>query len=213
MPDNPATSGQTGHSAHTARPLCRILRSAHPAPHRCSRRWRRWTGGVQSSAPFCPWQAGQKPPVLLLHCPGRQRRWPRPGSGWALFQHGTGNGNALLLAAGKIHALGADDRMDALRELLHDIHALCSFQCCQHLGFGGLRPTQTDVVQNAALEQAAVLEHKGNGVHQLFLGDVPHIRSAHPDAAALHIKEPADKVCQRGFSAAGGAYKATVCPG
>ena len=97
--------------------------------------------------------------------------------------------------------------MDARRELLHDIHALCSFQCCQHLGFGGLRPTQTDVVQNAALEQAAVLEHKGNGVQQFFLGDIPHIRSAHPDAATLHIKEPADKVCQRRFAAAGGAYK------
>ena len=47
---------------------------------------------------------------------------------------------------------------------------------------------------------------KGNGVHQFFLGDIPHIRSAHPDAAALHIEEPVDKVCQRGF-AAGGAYK------
>ena len=97
--------------------------------------------------------------------------------------------------------------MDARRELLHNIHALCSFQCCQHLGLGGLRSAQTDVIQNAALEQAAVLEHKGDGIHPFFLGDVPHIRSAHPDAAALHIKEPADKVCQRGFSAAGGAYK------
>ena len=124
-----------------------------------------------------------------------------------IFQHGAGNGNALLLAAGKIHALGADDRVDARRELFHDIHALCSFQHRQHLGFGGLRPTQTDVVQKATLEQAAVLEYKGDGVHQLFLGDVPHIRSAHPDAAALHIKEPADKVCQCGFAAAGGAYK------
>ena len=47
-----------------------------------------------------------------------------------IFQHGTGNGNALLLAAGKIHALGADDRMDARRELFHDIHALCSLQRC-----------------------------------------------------------------------------------
>ena len=129
-----------------------------------------------------------------------------------IFQHGAGNGNALLLAAGKIHALGADDRMDARRELFHNIHALCSFQCCQHLGFGGLRPTQTDVVQNAALEQTAVLEHKGDGIHQLFLGDSPHIRSAHPDAATLHIKEPADKVCQRGFAAAGGAYKSHRLP-
>ena len=61
--------------------------------------------------------------------------------------------------------------------------------------------------RTAYLEQAAVLEHKGNGVHQFFLGDIPHIRFAHPDAAALHIEEPVDKVCQRGFAAAGGAYK------
>ena len=97
--------------------------------------------------------------------------------------------------------------MDARRELFYNIHALRGFQRCQHLGFGGLRSAQTDIIQNAALEQAAVLEHKGDGIHQLFLGDIPHIRSAHPDAAALHIKEPADKVCQRGFSAAGRAYK------
>ena len=124
-----------------------------------------------------------------------------------IFQHGAGNGNALLLAAGQIHALGANDGMDARRELFYNIHTLRRFQRCQHLGFGGLRSAQTDVIQNAALEQAAVLEHKGDGIHQLFLGDIPHIRSAHPDAAALHIKEPADKVCQRGFSAAGGTYK------
>ena len=115
--------------------------------------------------------------------------------------------NALLLAAGQIHALGANDGMDARRELFYNIHALCGFQRCQHLGLGGLRSAQTDVIQNAALEQAAVLEHKGDGIHQFFLGDIPHIRSAHPDAATLHIKEPADKVCQRRFAAAGGAYK------
>ena len=82
-----------------------------------------------------------------------------------------------------------------------------AFSTASTSAFGGLRPTQTDVVQKATLEQAAVLEYKGDGVHQLFLGDVPHIRSAHPDAAALHIKEPADKVCQRRFSAAGRTYK------
>jgi len=97
--------------------------------------------------------------------------------------------------------------MDARRELFYNIHALGGLERRQHLGFGGLRSAKTDIIQNAALEQAAVLEHKGDGIHQLFLGDIPHIRSAHPDAAALHIKEPADKVFQRGFSAAGGTYK------
>jgi len=97
--------------------------------------------------------------------------------------------------------------MDARRELFYNIHALRCFQRCQHLGFGCLRSAERDVIQNAALEQAAVLEHKGDSIHQLFLGDCPHIRSAYSDAAALHIKEPADKVCQRGFAAAGGTYK------
>ena len=36
-----------------------------------------------------------------------------------IFQHGAGNGNALLLAAGQIHALGADNGMDARRELFY----------------------------------------------------------------------------------------------
>ena len=100
-------------------------------------------------------------------------------------------------------------------ELFYNILALSSLQRRQHIGFGGLRSAQPDIIQNAALEQAAVLKPpKEMGVHRSSsLWDIPYISSAHPDVSALHIKEPADKVGQRGFAAAGGTYKATVCPG
>ena len=127
-----------------------------------------------------------------------------------IFQHGAGNGNALLLATGKIHALGADDGMDTRRKFLHNIHALCSFQRCQHLCFGGLRSAQTDVVQNAALEQAAVLEHKGNGIHQFFLGDLPHIGSATRTLPLCTSKNRQTRFASVDFPPPEGPTKATV---
>ena len=77
-----------------------------------------------------------------------------------IFQHGARNGNALLLAAGEIHALRADDGMDAVREFFDNIHALRSPQGGKRLCLRGVGPAQLDVVQDAALEQAAVLEHE-----------------------------------------------------
>ncbi len=49
-----------------------------------------------------------------------------------IFQHGPGNGNALLLPAGQMHPLAADDGMDPLREFFNDVHALSRFQGLQN---------------------------------------------------------------------------------
>ena len=122
-----------------------------------------------------------------------------------IFQHGARNGNALLLATGEIHALRADDGVDAVREFFDNIHALRSSQGGKRLCLRGVGPAQLDVVQDAALEQAAVLEHERDRVHQLFLRDIAHVRAADADAAAAHVEEAADEACQRGLAAAGRA--------
>ena len=49
----------------------------------------------------------------------------------------------------------------------------------------------------------AVLEHKGNGVHQLVFVDVLYIDAADGNAAALRVKETGDQCRQRGFASAG----------
>ena len=95
--------------------------------------------------------------------------------------------------------------MDARREFFDDVHALGGFQCGQYLRFGGVGLAQPHIVQNAALEQPTVLEHEGDGVHQLLLGNVPHVRAANADFSAAHVEEANHQAGQGGFAAAGGA--------
>ena len=44
-----------------------------------------------------------------------------------IFQHHAGNGNPLLLAAGKVDTLGADHRIHTIRQFFKDIAALGIF--------------------------------------------------------------------------------------
>ena len=96
------------------------------------------------------------------------------GKGGGLVQHhdgrvlqdGPGQGDALLLAAGEVGPLGADLGVHALGQLFQDIPALGGHQRRQHLLPGGVRAGGPDIFQNGGLEQAAVLEHKGDLVHE-----------------------------------------------
>ena len=124
-----------------------------------------------------------------------------------VLQNSTGNGDPLLLAAGKVHALAANDSVDTLWELFNNIHALGSFQCGKDFFLGGIRPAKPNIVQNSTLEKFTVLEHESHRIHQFFLGNRPHIRTADGYAAALHIEESADETCQCGFAAAGGSHQ------
>ena len=97
--------------------------------------------------------------------------------------------------------------MDARRKFLDDVHALGGFQRCQHLCLRSIGFAQLHIVQDAAFEQAAVLEHEGDSVHQLLFWDVPYICIANADAAAAHIKEPNHQAGQGGLAAAGGTHQ------
>ena len=55
-----------------------------------------------------------------------------------VFQEGPGNGDALLLTAGEVDTLGADDGVESIREFLYNVHALGGFQGCQDLFLGGV---------------------------------------------------------------------------
>ena len=124
-----------------------------------------------------------------------------------VFQHGAGDGQPLGFAAGEVNALRTDDRAHAVRKFLDDVHALRGAECRQHFPIRGVRLAHAHVIQNTALDEAAVLEHEGNRVHQFALVDVLYIRAADGNFAALRVKEAGNERRQRGFSAAGRADK------
>lgn len=54
-----------------------------------------------------------------------------------------------------------------------------------------IRLAHADIVKNAALDEMAVLEHKGNGVHQLIFVDVLYVDAADGNGYHLRAEEAA----------------------
>ena len=97
--------------------------------------------------------------------------------------------------------------MHAVREFLNNIHTLCRTERRQNFLVRGIRLAHADIVKNAALDEMAVLEHKGNGVHQLIFVDVLYVDAADGNATTLRVEEAGDQCRQRGFAAARGSDK------
>ena len=77
------------------------------------------------------------------------------------------------------------------------VHCLGFLDRLGNFFLGGFRPAELHIVKDAALYEAAVLEHKGHRVHQLLLGHRAYIRASDGNAAALHVEEPAHEACKR----------------
>ena len=124
-----------------------------------------------------------------------------------IFQHDTGDGDALLFAPGEIHAFCADHRVDALGQLGNDVIALGLMEYPLYLLAGSVGLGKADIFQNGGFQQAAVLEYIGHGVHQRLLGNILHIDTADLDGTASHIPKPGDQAGHSGLAAPGGAYQ------
>ena len=122
-----------------------------------------------------------------------------------ILQHGAGDGDALLLAAGEIRSPAAQYRVEALRQALDDIHALGFSERFQHFALGGVRLRDAQIVRDGALEQAAVLEDVGHMLHQRLLGNPARVHAANEHLALLRIVESGDQAGHRGLPAAGRA--------
>ena len=139
----------------------------------------------------------------------------RVGKGGGLIQHhngrilqnGTGQGDALLLAAGKIGAVRAYLRVNAVRQLFQNILALGCRQGRKHLLARGLRARRAHIFQNGGLEQAVVLKHKGHLVHQDMGVYLSHIHAAHLHGARSGVPKARDQAGRGGLAAAGRAHQ------
>ena len=80
----------------------------------------------------------------------------------AVCQHGTRDGDALALAAGKLDAAFARDGVEALRQLLDELQGVCLARRLADLLHGGVGPAVGDVLGDGAMEQQRLLRHVGD---------------------------------------------------
>ena len=124
-----------------------------------------------------------------------------------VLQNGPGQGDALLLAAGEVGPLGTDQSVHALGQLLQNVPALGGRQRREHLLPGGVGAGSPDIFKDGCFEQAAVLEHKGDLVHEHMGVDLPHIHAAHLHRAGGGVPEAGDQAGGGSFAAAGGPHQ------
>ena len=115
-----------------------------------------------------------------------------------------GQRHALLLAAGQIGALAADDGIHAVRQLFEDVVTLGGMQRRRDLLAGSVRPRGAHVFEDAGLEQPVVLEYEGHLIHQHMRVGLAHIHAADFYRAGAHIPEAGDQAGRGGLAAAGG---------
>lgn len=132
---------------------------------------------------------------------------------WRVFQHRTGDGNALHLTAREIYALGSHDRIHAARQLSKNIVALRVVQRPQDVFPGRIRLCHAHILQNRGFEQSGILKHKGHRVHQPILCDILYIHASNVHFAAVYIPKPCDYAGKRRYPPSEGPTRATCFPG
>ena len=90
-----------------------------------------------------------------------------------ILQEGTGDGDALTLAAGKSTTILADVRVPFVRQLFGKFLAVCQLCRCKDLLVGGTFAPQTNVFQYRVVKQSHILKHDGIQAHELFRAWLP----------------------------------------
>lgn len=119
----------------------------------------------------------------------------------------------LLLAAGQGRALFADDGLVALLEAGDEFVRLGNPGRRLHGLVACVRISPADIVGNAAGEQLAFLEDKGDLSPEHVQGIFPDVQAADADFPGGRIVKAGDQAAQAGFAAPVAPRIATVSPG
>ena len=124
----------------------------------------------------------------------------------SILQDSPGDGDSLLLAAGKTGATFADDGVIALGQGENEVVATGFLRRSHHFLVGGIGASKLDVIFHRVGKEIDLLKYHGDLIHQVLQSIVLHILTAHKDGAALHIPEPGDEITQCGFPGTAGAH-------
>ena len=123
----------------------------------------------------------------------------------SVLQEGTGDRDALLLAARDGGAALPEHGFVALRQLLDELVAPRPPSRIDDLLVRGIRLAEADVVLNGVVEEIDVLEHHREALHEGVELPFPYIDAAHRHAARTHIPEAGHEVHERRLARPGRA--------
>ena len=129
-----------------------------------------------------------------------------------------GDGDALALAAGQLHAALAHMRLELapsapVGEPLDEVRRMGLARCRDHRLVAGLRPPVEDVLLDRAVQQGRVLRHHGDLRAQALLLDAGDVLAVDQDAPLLRLEEAQEQVDERGLADAGAADEADLLAG
>ena len=113
------------------------------------------------------------------------------------FENGTGDGNALLLAARELEAAFTHHRVVALRQRHHEVVDLGKAGRLFDLGIAGAGTAIGDVVADGVVEEHGILRHHAECTAQAFLGHALDVLPVDADAARGDIVETEDEARDR----------------
>ena len=122
-----------------------------------------------------------------------------------VLQEDAGDGDALLLAAGKLDAALADIGVEAVLQSEDEPLGTGQAGRFDDLFAGGTGLAVGDVIRHRAAEQIHVLLDDADVLAQALQGDMLDVLPVDVDVAAGHIIEAGNEVAQRRLAAAGGA--------
>ena len=126
-----------------------------------------------------------------------------------------GDGDALALTAGQLHAALAHMRLELapsapVGEPLDEVRGMRLARCRDHRLVAGLWPPVEDVLLDRAVQQGGVLRHHGDLRAQALLPDAGDVLAVDQDAALLRLEEAQEQVDERGLADAGAADEADL---
>ena len=131
-----------------------------------------------------------------------------------VLQEGTGDGEALALAAGQEHAVIAHQRLVAVRQLVDELGGIGALR---RLRYGALaRPLQrpiADVARHSVVEQGHLLADDGDVRAQVLQGEVLGWTAVYEDLPADRRVEPGQEANQGALAAAGAPHQRHRLPG
>ena len=117
------------------------------------------------------------------------------------------DGNALALAAGKLHAALAHDGVVLLFEAFGEFVDARDAAGFQDLLFGGMRPGERDVLPNGPVEQKRFLQHHAELRAVGVQADGGEIHAVHQDGSRFRCVKRSDQADDGRLAGAGRAHQ------
>ena len=124
-----------------------------------------------------------------------------------IFQEHPGNGDALLLPAGQLHAPLAHIGVVPVGQLPDKAVGSRLLRGGLHLLPGGSGQAVGDIFINGAGEHVHLLLHHADVLPQAALGQLGDVLTVDQDASAAYVVKPGDQVAEGGLAATAGAYQ------